>query len=479
MMSSPRDRDRPALKPIDDHPLPTEYDPSRFAATAVAGAAAPTSPGGTAAAASAAGQPSSAAGAAPRAGNGGASYAPNLHNASSGPHGPTADTMTLRALLTTKEAGIVIGKGGANIKAIRDESNARIQVSEHLPGVGERVLSAVGAIEEVAKAFAQIGRNLNAGSLRATGPGAGLPGALAAAGGGPGNALQAIESTPLTLRILIPNSRMGAVIGKAGARIKEIQDESNARLLAQPQCLLNSQERVLEMIGVPDAIHIATYHMLVTLKDFADRPCNDRQYRPEHGLLGNPGAGMHNGGHAGGYGMQGHGHGGHGGGGGGGNMYGLPNNPAHGYGGGGGGYGGGGGGMGGPGAGYYGGGGPVMGGPAPYYPNAGMSGGGGGGGDSKTFMCPVEKVGHLIGKQGAKINRIRAETSTRINLEPHLPGAESRAFVVLGHPRDVDAALRMLETSLRRELQRDQVPGAANGAVGTGFAPPAPGGMII
>ncbi|KAJ1499012.1 hypothetical protein HMI56_004635, partial [Coelomomyces lativittatus] len=176
-----------------------------------------------------------------------------------------SDHLTLRALVGMKEAGIVIGKGGSNIKAIRDASNARVAVSEHVPGVPERVLSITGAVDEVAKAYAQVSRNLNQGDLR-------------------GNSPDAVESTPLTLRFLIPHSRMGGVIGKGGQRIKEIQEESNARLVATSNTLPLSGDRVLEMLGVPDAIHIATYHMLMTVKDQSDRPCHDRPYRPEYAI---------------------------------------------------------------------------------------------------------------------------------------------------------------------------------------------------
>ncbi|KNE66250.1 hypothetical protein AMAG_10488 [Allomyces macrogynus ATCC 38327] len=131
---------------------------------------------------------------------------------------------------------------GNNIRAIRDTSHAKVNVSEHFPGAQERILTVTGAVDEIAKAFAQVARMLNHGDLRATYP-------------------DAVESTPLTIRFLIPHSRMGSVIGKGGQRIKEIQEESNARLVATATPLPHSQDRLLEMIGVPDAIHIATYHM--------------------------------------------------------------------------------------------------------------------------------------------------------------------------------------------------------------------------
>lgn len=44
---------------------------------------------------------------------------------------------------------------------------------------------------------------------------------------------------------MIPNSRMGSVIGKGGAKIKEIQDASGARLNASEGMLPGSTEVML------------------------------------------------------------------------------------------------------------------------------------------------------------------------------------------------------------------------------------------
>lgn len=309
----------------------------------------------------------------------------------------TSDHITLRALVGMKEAGIVIGKSGSNIKAIRDASNARVAVSEHIAGVSERVLSITGAVDEVAKAYAQVSRNLNQGDLR-------------------GNSPDAVESTPLTLRYLVPHSRMGAVIGKSGQRIKEIQEESNARLVATSNTLPLSGDRVLEMIGVPDAVHIATYHMLMTVKSQSDRPCHDKPYRPEYALSVpslSPSSSSSN--------SSGHHH--------------HPHSHPHG---------------------------PPLSSSSSYHPyNSSSSGGGGsgfGGGplETKTFYCPPDKVGPMIGKGGNRINSIRMGTGCKINIEEARDERGDRPFVITGTARDVDMAVRSLESYLRREFSRDQ-----------------------
>lgn len=49
-------------------------------------------------------------------------------------------------------------------------------------------------------------------------------------------------SRAVTIKFMIPNSRMGSIIGKQGTKIKEIQDASGARLNASEGMLPGSTE---------------------------------------------------------------------------------------------------------------------------------------------------------------------------------------------------------------------------------------------
>lgn len=49
-------------------------------------------------------------------------------------------------------------------------------------------------------------------------------------------------SRAVTIKFMIPNSRMGSVIGKGGSKIKEIQDASGAKLNASEGMLPGSTE---------------------------------------------------------------------------------------------------------------------------------------------------------------------------------------------------------------------------------------------
>jgi heterogeneous nuclear rnp K-like protein 2 len=67
------------------------------------------------------------------------------------------------------------------------------------------------------------------------------------------------------LRLLIPHILIGSIIGKGGVRIREIQEASGARLNASESTLPLSTERSLVVLGVADAVHIATYYVGSTL----------------------------------------------------------------------------------------------------------------------------------------------------------------------------------------------------------------------
>lgn len=69
------------------------------------------------------------------------------------PGSPSAsqETLTLRALVGTKDAGIIIGKGGKNVADLREQTGVKAGVSKVVTGVHERVLSVSGSVQGVSK----------------------------------------------------------------------------------------------------------------------------------------------------------------------------------------------------------------------------------------------------------------------------------------------------------------------------------------
>ncbi|XWW92646.1 hypothetical protein V2A60_000571 [Cordyceps javanica] len=167
---------------------------------------------------------------------GGASSSAAAHDETSWIH--------IRAVISSPEAATIIGKGGENVSNIRKMSNAKCTVSDYQKGAVERILTVSGIVDAVAKAFGLIIRTLNNEPLTET---------------------STASSKTYPLRLLIPHILIGSIIGKGGARIREIQEASGARLNASDSCLPMSSERSLVVMGVADAVHIATYYVGSTL----------------------------------------------------------------------------------------------------------------------------------------------------------------------------------------------------------------------
>ncbi|KAJ9122480.1 hypothetical protein QFC22_001908 [Naganishia vaughanmartiniae] len=171
-------------------------------------------------------------------------------NATEPPQDPATRTIQLRCLIVTQDASIIIGKSGRHVNEIREKANARVNVSESIAGNPERILSVSGPLDAVSKAFGLIVRRINDEPYDQPS----LPGSRA-----------------VTIKFIIPNSRMGSVIGKGGSKIKEIQEASGARINASEAMLPGSTERILSVVGVADAIHIAVYYIGTVLLEYQDR----------------------------------------------------------------------------------------------------------------------------------------------------------------------------------------------------------------
>ena len=72
--------------------------------------------------------------------------------------------LTLRAIVSSKEAGVIIGKAGKNVADLRDETGVKAGVSKVVAGVHDRVLTVAGGLEQVSKAYAIVARGLLEGA---------------------------------------------------------------------------------------------------------------------------------------------------------------------------------------------------------------------------------------------------------------------------------------------------------------------------
>lgn len=216
----------------------------------------------------------------------------------------------MRALVTPKEAGVIIGPSGQHVAALREKIGVKAAISKVVPRV-HRVLAVSGSIEAVTNAFEMIVKSFmdhhvlgdsDLLSLAAPAPAAADQGSSSlvasdeiddqnekshsvvslgvqvvpplSSGSAASDHLVApfgtvppttgincnnasIDSATTTVRVILSHNLMGAVIGKQGSTIKTIQAASCTRMVASKDMLPNSSERVIDIIGSTSNIHRA------------------------------------------------------------------------------------------------------------------------------------------------------------------------------------------------------------------------------
>jgi heterogeneous nuclear rnp K-like protein 2 len=217
---------------------------------------------------------------------------------------------------------------------------------------------------------------------------------------------------------------MGTIIGRQGLKIKQIQDVSGVRMVAQKEMLPQSTERVVEVQGSPSGIEKAVWEIGKCLIDDSERGYGTVLYNPA--VRVQPGVGpMPNGGNMGSgsrsYNRTGHGA----------DFSDAPpaynnrrsgsdaaNRP-----------------------------------PPPTHTEEGEEM------QTQNISIPSDMVGCIIGRGGSKISEIRKSSGARISIAkaPHDESGE-RMFTITGSASSNEKALYLLYENLEAEkMRRSQV----------------------
>lgn len=82
------------------------------------------------------------------------------------------------------------------------------------------------------------------------------------------------------IKLLISHNQMGTIIGRQGLKIKNIQDASGVRMVAQKEMLPQSTERIVEVQGTPEGIEKAIWEICKCLVDDWQRGTGTVLYNP-------------------------------------------------------------------------------------------------------------------------------------------------------------------------------------------------------
>jgi len=169
----------------------------------------------------------------------------------------TSQPIEIRVLIANNQVGGIIGKGGMNVKRVREEAGVFLSILKaDYRNMQERIMVLKGEPQQVAVAFQMVADLL-----------------VDAAKADPKRSAEAAESLEsTTIKLLVHRSAAGAVIGKAGAVIKETQIETGTRLQVSNDPLPGSTEKSLSITGTPSAIRAASERVLHQLLDNPLRP---------------------------------------------------------------------------------------------------------------------------------------------------------------------------------------------------------------
>jgi heterogeneous nuclear rnp K-like protein 2 len=339
-------------------------------------------------------------------------------------------SLTLRAIVTSKEAGVIIGKAGQNVADLRDKTGVRAGVSKVVPGVHDRVLTVTGPLTNIADAYGLVADSLVKGVPQmGMGGVVGNPNTHRTHPSSPDLTLHPPTDSPLAVRLLISHNQMGTIIGRQGLKIKQIQDASGVRMVAQKEMLPQSTERIVEVQGTPDGIQKAVWEIGKCLIDDEQRGYGTVLYSPAVRVQGGaaPTSPL-SGSNGAGFGAP--------------RSYNRTGNGAD----------------------------FTGGAPSSYPPRRNGTSDSGPpprveeGEDIQTqnISIPADMVGCIIGRGGSKISEIRKSSGARISIAkaPHDESGE-RMFTITGGPSANEKALYLLYENLEAEkMRRSQIPEA-------------------
>ncbi|XP_035829694.1 heterogeneous nuclear ribonucleoprotein K isoform X7 [Aplysia californica] len=329
----------------------------------------------------------------------------------------------LRILMQSKNAGAIIGKGGANINRLRNDYKASVTVPdsngpERVLSIGAELGTVLDMLLEVLPEMEDQARNKR-------------------------------NDAESEVRMIVHQSQAGCIIGRQGFKVKDLREKTGANIKVFSTCCPNSTDRVVAITGKPKVV-VGCIEEIVELLQQAppkgpmnpyDPSFSDEFLAPEYGgfITGDIRAskGLPRGAAPPPRGMRGAMRGGRIG-----NMNG--NNM----------------GLGrvGTGPGF----GSAFGGGMQQDFSGDMTNMGGGQGmafgeeecETTQVTIPKDLAGAIIGKGGSRITDIRRRSGAQIVIDEALPGSNDRIISISGTPDQIQNAQYLLQMSVKQNSNK-------------------------
>ncbi|XP_015591133.1 RNA-binding protein Nova-1 isoform X4 [Cephus cinctus] len=192
-------------------------------------------------------------------------------------------TYHLKVLVPGVAAGAIIGKGGETIAQLQKDTGARVKMSkshDFYPGTTERVCLITGSVDAIMAVMDFIMEKIREKPDLTS---------KTTVDFDSGKTTAERDKQVLNVKILVPNSTAGMIIGKAGNYIKQIKEESGSYVqISQKAKDLSLQERCITVIGEKENNRNA---LLMILAKVADDPqsgtCPNVSYADVSGPVAN------------------------------------------------------------------------------------------------------------------------------------------------------------------------------------------------
>ncbi|KAL5291274.1 PCBP3 family protein [Megaselia abdita] len=174
-------------------------------------------------------------------------------------------TLTIRLIMQGKEVGSIIGKKGEIVNRFREESGAKINISDG--SCPERIVTVSGTTSAIYTAFSLITKKFEEWCSQFNDVGT--------SGG----------KTQIPIRLIVPASQCGSLIGKGGSKIKEIRNTTGCSIQVASEMLPNSTERAVTLSGTADQITQCIYQICLVMLESPPKGATI-PYRPKPQVSG-------------------------------------------------------------------------------------------------------------------------------------------------------------------------------------------------
>ncbi|XP_030388264.1 poly(rC)-binding protein 3 isoform X6 [Scaptodrosophila lebanonensis] len=175
-------------------------------------------------------------------------------------HEDPSVTLTIRLIMQGKEVGSIIGKKGEIVNRFREESGAKINISDG--SCPERIVTVSGTTSAIFSAFTLITKKFEEF-----------------------NDIGKVGKTQIPIRLIVPASQCGSLIGKSGSKIKEIRQTTGCSIQVASEMLPNSTERAVTLSGSAEQITQCIYQICLVMLESPPRGATI-PYRPKPQVTG-------------------------------------------------------------------------------------------------------------------------------------------------------------------------------------------------